>query len=417
MTQHRRIGVLVDERYGTLDGRVFTQNPYVRFLLGLRSFGAEVVLFGRLFANGVEPRYEVDLPGVRFVPLPPYPDIAALLVRPHRFWPAIERALDAELQHLDGLWLNPGHPVSLLALAKARNLPKLRCFGVMRGDYVAEVQHHHAGLRKLAARAAMAGLLEAFAALARSRRLPCFAHGPAQVAWLQRRGVQAEPMLDSLLAREDLTRDEPLDPALRSDVLAVGRLDPIKGLDVLLRAVAPICHGNPAFLVRLVGDGPEAGRLQRLAAELGIGAQVCFDGHVRHGAALFDRLRQARVFVQASHMEGTPKSVLEALAFGVPVVASRVGGLPDLLDGPEQSGVLVEPGDEAGLREAIQRVLADEALHARLARAARGVGAGLTQEALLARLVGRVWPEDGGAAPTGSASIKSRLLQQNARTR
>lgn len=156
-------------------------------------------------------------------------------------------------------------------------------------------------------------------------------------------------------------------PTADGPVLAVGRLIPEKGMDTLIRAAAGL--GRP---VRIAGTGPEGERLRRLAKELA--ADVQFAGFVAHDS-LGDLYESCACAALASrHGEGLPNGVLEAMARGRPIVATRVAGNRDLIE-DGVSGLLVPPDDPAALRAALKRVLEDCALAARL-----GVGARTTAE-------------------------------------
>ncbi len=149
---------------------------------------------------------------------------------------------------------------------------------------------------------------------------------------------------------------------------AVGRLVPIKGLEYLLEAAALVVRRRPAAVFVLVGDGPLRLALENRARALGLVRQVRFAGwrmDVEHVYGDLD------VVVLPSLHEGTPVSVIEAMAAGRPVVATRVGGVPDLLQDGE-TGLLVPPRDPAALAAAILDLLEDPTLRARLGEAARG---------------------------------------------
>ncbi|HET9651080.1 MAG TPA: glycosyltransferase family 4 protein, partial [Usitatibacter sp.] len=154
-------------------------------------------------------------------------------------------------------------------------------------------------------------------------------------------------------------------PAL---VAFAGRYAESKGILDLLAAFARLAPLQRDLRLECAGAG-DAGRVAAHACELGVGDRVVLHGWL--GADERERLlARATVFVLPSHAEGLPMSVLEAMAAGCPVIASAVGGVPDLVvDGV--NGVLVPPGDAQALAAAIHRVLRDPALAARLARAAR----------------------------------------------
>lgn len=170
---------------------------------------------------------------------------------------------------------------------------------------------------------------------------------------------------------------EPCDPgAIRRElgippgapvVGTVGRLSEIKRQDVLIRAFARIRGGVPDAHLILVGDGPLRQSLGELAGRLGLDARVHFAGFRPHSAPY---LRAMDVFALTSRSEGMPQAALEAMVVGLPVVASRVGGLPELID-HGRTGFLVEPGDEPGLAEALLELLSDPGRSGRMGEAGR----------------------------------------------
>ena len=141
-------------------------------------------------------------------------------------------------------------------------------------------------------------------------------------------------------------------------VLFVGHLVPVKALDVLLRAWALLerdGQGPGAARLVLIGEGTERGALERLAGQEGVADRVEFLGP-RPQAVVADWIAAADLLCLPSHAEGSPNVVVEALASGTPVVASRVGGIPDLVD-DGVNGLLVAPGDPAALAAALAAAL------------------------------------------------------------
>lgn len=134
-------------------------------------------------------------------------------------------------------------------------------------------------------------------------------------------------------------------------VVCTARLEPVKGVEYLLRAVALL----PDVRLAIAGDGSLKADLRKLATSLGVADRTSFLGHVSPVAPL---LATASVVVLPSLSEGMPMVSLEAMALSRPVVASSVGGVPEVV-GDGSSGLLVPPCDAVRLAEAIRAVTHD----------------------------------------------------------
>lgn len=155
----------------------------------------------------------------------------------------------------------------------------------------------------------------------------------------------------------DLARFRPIPrPADQTPMrlLMISRLIPRKGVHLLLQAIPKIVSNTP-FVVDIVGDGPEQPKLEQMARELGITEQVSFVGTVAY-EELEQWYQRADVFVLCSYAEGMPLVVLEAMACGLPVVATRVQGIESLVQ-PGRNGYLFPPGNVDALAEALTKVL------------------------------------------------------------
>lgn len=146
-----------------------------------------------------------------------------------------------------------------------------------------------------------------------------------------------------------------------------GRIVERKGIDILINAFA----GSRELLTRcilvVIGSGPDEGRIKALVLKNGIDNSVRFLGHRSEVARHY---QASDIFVLPSYAEGMPNSLLEAMACGLPVIASRIGGVVDAAE-DSKSGILFEPGDVSGLANAMIRLLNDEELRKRLGEKAR----------------------------------------------
>jgi glycosyltransferase involved in cell wall biosynthesis len=143
-------------------------------------------------------------------------------------------------------------------------------------------------------------------------------------------------------------------------IVFIGRLHPQKALDVLLKAFHQVIDIRPNLNWRLslIGEGSLRKDLEKLSDQLGIKALVKFRGAVDN---VSDHLTQADIFVLPSRAEGMSNAMLEAMAYGLPCVASSISANKDLIENGEQ-GLLVEPGNPSDLAEAITRLAGDDKL-------------------------------------------------------
>jgi glycosyltransferase involved in cell wall biosynthesis len=185
------------------------------------------------------------------------------------------------------------------------------------------------------------------------------------------------PELPTIPSRDELRHELKLD----GRVLAfAGRLGPQKALGMALEAVAAV----PDVTLVIAGDGPDRAALERQARELGLETRVSFLGSVSREQVL--RLfRAADASVLSSAWENFPHTVVEALAVGCPVIATAVGGVPEVIREGE-NGLLVPANDVPALAAAIRRFFGDAALRQRLAAAAPESVAGYTEEAMFTRI-------------------------------
>lgn len=136
-------------------------------------------------------------------------------------------------------------------------------------------------------------------------------------------------------------------------IATVGRLHQVKGHRYFIEAAALVLKEHPEARFLIIGSGPERAPLENLVGRLRLEERVFFTGFIKQIEHYYN---QFKVLVLASLSEGLPLTVLEALACGTPVVATRVGGLPEVVRSGE-TGLLVPPGDAPALAEAVSRVL------------------------------------------------------------
>jgi len=381
---------------------IATGYPYVSHtfiqneVAALRELGLEIETFAIRRAPDSECRTEADMDAraTTYALRPPRPwhylraHFAALLGRPGPYRRALLRALRfgsgstrdlahhlgyfvqgvvlwdrcraARVTHVHAHFANVGSDVA--AVAAMLGAEALSWSFTMHGPTeFSDTRHYH-----LAEKARDARFVICISQFARSQLMALV--GPEH--WEKLRvvhcGVDMERFTPATIASDRVRhRDE----GHAVQVACVGRLVPEKGQRLLIEAVAAIRCAGADVRVAFAGDGPERGSLEQLAARLGVGEQVDFPGAVAH-TAVDELLRHTDIFCLPSFAEGVPIVLMEAMAMELPVVATRVHGIPELIE-DGVSGRLVAPGSLPELTDVLSQLVEDPVQRTRLGQAGR----------------------------------------------
>jgi len=238
--------------------------------------------------------------------------------------------------------------------ARRAGIPAIHTFhGIHHADYPAGLGRAYLGLER-----GLARITQAIVHVSESQALEAAGLGlaPAERSHVIVNGIDAARVAGAAMTREAARQALQLEP----EALVIGtvaRFDPVKALDTLLRAFAIVAAAQPDARMVLLGDGPEASRLRSLAAALGIESRVRFPGFIAGASRL---LPAFDLYGSASRKEGLPLALLEAMACGLPVVATRVPGHMDVVE-QGVTGLLVAPDDPYALGRALRDLMAEPA--------------------------------------------------------
>lgn len=213
------------------------------------------------------------------------------------------------------------------------------------------------------------------------------AQGRPLARYLAGLGIVATPVVESPLEREDfdlVDENSLTSQASEFSLVTFARLARSKNLESLIQAVATLSARGVAVRLSIAGQGGSADRLREMVERLRIDDRVAFLGGVEDRGRLRRLLATAHAFVFPSLSEGVPLSLLEAMAAGVPIVSTMVGGIPDILV-PGQNALALEEATPGAICAEVSRLLDKPDLRLHLSRGGRDVARRFTHEAWVRR--------------------------------
>lgn len=357
-----RLATYSDVEYHRDDaGTVWADESFVLFMAHLARFSDRLVLLGRVAPEPGTAAYAVP-PDAELAELPHYPALSrpwealrAMAGSLRRFW--------GVLRDVDAVWLLGPHPLALgfclLALARRRRV----VLGV-RQDFPTHMRTRHPGRRDLQA---AADILEGVWRLL-GRRLPVVVVGPDLARNYP--GPATLPIAISVVDPEAVTTVEQAERERSYDgeltALSVGRIDPEKNPLLLVDVLAALRTRDPRWRLIVCGDGTMRDAVRERAEAAGVAEWLELPGFLSPAGGLTDLYRSSHAFLHVSWTEGVPQVLFEAYAAGLPVVATAVGGVPEIAG---DDALLIPPGDAEAAVSALERVAMEPALRRRLIEA------------------------------------------------
>jgi glycosyltransferase involved in cell wall biosynthesis len=383
-----RVAVYCDFPYRVDGGEVTADAPFALFLRELAGECERLVAVGRLDPG--PGRFPYVMEGVEFVPLPHYMS-GAQFGAVMRTLPAGLRRFWRTLGDVDVAWIFGPNPPQALAFALLAMARRRRLVLGVRQNLPVLVRHRHHGRR--AVHFAADVLEAAFRLLA--RRNAVVVVGP-DLARRYRSASSLHETYVSLLREEHLLAPENDNRAYDGDelrLISVGRLDPEKNPLLLADVLDHLLRLDSRWRLDVCGDGSLREDLARRLRQLGIADRAEVHGHVAIDDGLWDMYRRSHVLVHVSLTEGVPQVLLEAFASRLPVAATAVGGVPEVLEG---RGLLVPPSDPRATAGAVQQLVTDATLRTTLVDEAAAEVRSHTLQLAGARLVEFLSGDGGG---------------------
>lgn len=347
-------------------GRVYTNSSFLLFAASLLKHHEPFLLC----APPAKPMakhngYSLDESRFQFLPLQAWRSgLVFYLISPYLCF-RILRYIHKYQEQIDVIWLTSPDLVTYLVWRLTTMLWRIPHIFYLRGDAVKEFQMRNRHMPRKYVSLAYQGILEQ-RVRQMLHQIPSFTAG---VALAEKYDLPKDrAIIANILSLSDYTppSNKPTD-CMR--ILTVCRLTRIKGIHILLDAIHRVVSGHQIALEAcIIGDGNERKRLEAHARALGLERIVTFKGHISERSAILQHYREAHIFVLPSLSEGSPKVIPEAMSQGLPIIASNVGNISQMMiDG--QMGWLVEPNDVDQLYTALVEGLSNHKARLQMAEA------------------------------------------------
>jgi len=337
------------------DGRSFdTYGPFARYVLGLAKHFERVILFA---PTSRQPTYfsgvPLDAPNLTIVPLPYFlTHIQAL-----RHAGEIIDSFRRHCREIDVIIARGTAPLAyiLWLLTASRRVPFIYHFASDPFEVIKNSPKYKGIYRMFALTAYnLEFQIQKFIV----RRNYSFTSGEKIYRQLRKFTPNVEPIITSSLQQEDYFQRDDTCQHRPVKLLYVGYLRSSKGVEYLLEALRSLRESNHDVELELIGEGQYKSFLEQKARQLAIMDKVHFRGFAVMGPELNAFYNSADIFVLPSISEGSPKVVLEAMGHSLPVVATNVGNIPEML-AHGRRGILVPPADSSAIAQAVLRIIND----------------------------------------------------------
>jgi glycosyltransferase involved in cell wall biosynthesis len=345
-------------QYFWFDGKHYsTDEAFVKFVTSFCPYFEKIVFCDAVKEETRTQAYILDPTKTEICALP-YFSVYSFWRNILVIFPKIYRVVVDNIHHWDVVWLPLPHPVSLLFAYVCRR-ERRPFFLIVRQNLMEQVRHRNKGIKRFLAIAAVA-ILDYLSKKLAEKNLT-FTVGKEMYDAYNRKGKEVYQIAVSLVSErdiEDTARSKSFELHRPVRLLSVGRLDPEKGIHFLIEALDQLIKENRLEVVlQIVGKGLKDGEDRKLYRDVEtrqLTRYISFLDYVAHGQELLDLYRQSDVFVLPSLTgEGIPQTLFEAMACGVPVIATRVAGIPNVIV-DRVDGLLINPGSPREISDAVE---------------------------------------------------------------
>ena len=367
LKKNSRLLVVGSDPVWKKNDKYFTLSPFNTFFSAFLHYFDYVSMALPFLGDKIQIKNGIAMPeDIEIVELPGFKGVIDFIRKSIWILPKLIPVLHKEIKKSDAVMVMHDDFLGLITLLQARKQKKPHLL-FLGGNQVEVVRNKYTGLKRWGA-IYLAHLFEKIDQYWMDHGLTVLVTGREMIERLLAPERYIYPYFTSLISDEDIIYRKPRDISSNStNILYAGFLTENKGVHILLEAFARFRekYHTPDIKLHLAGDGYFRPKLEEICQQLKITENVIFYGFIGDKEKLKQLFREADMFVLPSKSEGIPKVLLEAMAYGVPILTTNVGGIPDIIE-DGVNGLLIPPGSPGGLVKGMAKILFDAKLRQKL---------------------------------------------------
>ncbi|RKX93784.1 MAG: hypothetical protein DRP84_07950 [Spirochaetes bacterium] len=367
LKKNSRLLVVGSDPVWKKNDKYFTLSPFNTFFSAFLQYFDHVSMALPFLGDKIQIKNGIAMPeDIEIVELPGFKGVIDFIRKSIWILPKLIPVLHKEIKKSDAVMVMHDDFLGLITLLQARKQKKPHLL-FLGGNQVEVVRNKYTGLKRWGA-IYLAHLFEKIDQYWMDHGLTVLVTGREMIERLLAPERYIYPYFTSLISDEDIIYRKPRDISSNStNILYAGFLTENKGVHILLEAFARFRekYHTPDIKLHLAGDGYFRPKLEEICQQLKITENVIFYGFIGDKEKLKQLFREADMFVLPSKSEGIPKVLLEAMAYGVPILTTNVGGIPDIIE-DGVNGLLIPPGSPGGLVKGMAKILFDAKLRQKL---------------------------------------------------
>jgi glycosyltransferase involved in cell wall biosynthesis len=351
------------------DGEKYSTNSnFINFLLAFKTHFKEIVLLAHIRHTQKEKgKVLIDLSGIEVRPLPFHKNLFDMYWRlPFSLFTTLSKVKRA-VEKSDVVFIDEQHIQSTLLYGLIKYSSRNIFFWILADIEKSFIFLDYSGMKRILAK--ILGKIHLWLNKAMIRRYPTFVVGEGIFYKYSNISKSIYKIHLSLVSNAHiLSRTAVLQKHEHEEIhlLTVGRLTSVKGINYLIEALPwVIAKGNVPIRLTIVGIGRQEQKLQNMVEELNLSKQVAFAGYIPSRNELMNLYTNSDIFISSSLSEGFPRTFFEAMARGVPIISTNVGGIPDVIKNGK-NGLLITPRNPLQIANAVVRLIKDVQLRAKL---------------------------------------------------